>query len=391
MAEFINFMNFNDFNNFKELKNELISPPNNFRIQETNDLFLCRYKNKNIYDNGNTIFTDMNHPIANCSRGIIIDKTTHRIVCYPLDKSMSITKFYKLPFNEFNFEDSIDGTQVNLFYYKNKWCLSTIGCIDAFDCYWKSSNSFGELFSRLFLELSDISYLNIKYCYSFILCHPENNNIIQYSKPKLYHIMTRNMMNFVKIDVDIQIPKPKKRFFESEIDLWNYLDTASIDNKTGVVAHHPEHGHYRFNCTKFNTLLRLIKNEKDDDLVILNNINNINNIEILSSYINKFNNVYKNISIWIDIVCSEIFNYYYLVKIKRKWVELPYYVKPLIYELHDIYIHKIRNWDYTRTLLNKELKKPIMTEEAVLSWFYKLPPRRMRFIINQCKLKTKLD
>ena len=47
MAEFINFMNFNDFNNFKEyFKNEFITTLNNFRIQETNDLFLCRYKNK---------------------------------------------------------------------------------------------------------------------------------------------------------------------------------------------------------------------------------------------------------------------------------------------------------------------------------------------------------
>ena len=61
-SEFLNFMKIYDYTDFDELKEELSRPPNNFRIQQNNDLFLCRYKT-NKHGNKNIITTDLSHPL----------------------------------------------------------------------------------------------------------------------------------------------------------------------------------------------------------------------------------------------------------------------------------------------------------------------------------------
>ena len=66
-------------------------------------------------------------------------------------------------------------------------------------------------------------------------------------------------------------------------DLWVYIDNMNIDNHTGIVASHPEWGHYRFNSAKYYALKYLIKNEKNDEMIILKNISNYSNLDILIS------------------------------------------------------------------------------------------------------------
>ena len=269
-----------------------------------------------------------------------------------------------------------DGTQINLFYYKNQWRISTTGCIDAFDSYWKSNYSFGNLFVDEFFKTSDIRYLETQYCYSFILCHPDNNNVVQHKTPKLYHIMTRNIRNFIKYDIDINVAKPNRRYFDDINDLWDYIDYMDIDNYTGIVASHPERGHYRFNSAKYYALKFMIKNEKNDEMIILKNIENYNNLDILISNIPKFQQIYNQVISDIDSVCKDIYKYYHKTKIRRIWVELPFYVKPLIYEIHKLYINKIRKWEHNKIITGQDINKPILDISDVNYWFKLLPPKK---------------
>ncbi len=50
-----------------------------------------------------------------------------------------------------------------------------------------------------------LAHLDQKYCYSFILVHPENNIIMKCHYAQLYHISTRNMETFEEINVDIPL------------------------------------------------------------------------------------------------------------------------------------------------------------------------------------------
>ena len=41
---------------------------------------------------------------------------------------------------------------------------------------------------------------------------------------------------------------------------------------------------------------------------------------------------------------------------------LPYYIKPLMFEIHDIYITKIRGWESKLSTENKFIVKPVITK-----------------------------
>ena len=203
--------------------------------------------------------------------------------------------------------------------------------------------------------------------------------------------MTRNIRNFIKYDIDINVAKPNRRYFDDINDLWDYLDNMDIDNYTGIVASHPERGHYRFNSTKYYALKFMIKNEKNDEMIILKNIGNYSNLDILISNIPKFQQIYNQIISDIDSVCKDIYKYYHKTKIRRIWVELPFYVKPLIYEIHKLYINKIRKWEHSKFITGQDIQKPILDIDDVNYWFKLLPSKRKLFIINHYRLKKKLD
>ena len=62
-----------------------------------------------------------------------------------------------------------DGTTVLLFYYNNRWNISTSRCIDAYSSYWNPRKSFGEMFEEcLKIKMEDF---DINYSYCFVLLH----------------------------------------------------------------------------------------------------------------------------------------------------------------------------------------------------------------------------
>ena len=77
-----------------------------------------------------------------------------------------------------------------------------------------SSRSFLDMFLDAASEADlDYSTLNENYCYTFILCHPENKIINTIRSPCLYHIHTRDLTTLNEVDVTIEndkIYKPKQ-------------------------------------------------------------------------------------------------------------------------------------------------------------------------------------
>ena len=102
---------------------------------------------------------------------------------------------------------------------KNKWVISTNGCIDAYsvkatsvsDTYETShSVNFGKLFYNEFVKHCSFDKLNKRYTYMFELVSPEIKVVVDYGKNDIYHLCTRENKSGKYVEVDIGVQKPKE-------------------------------------------------------------------------------------------------------------------------------------------------------------------------------------
>lgn len=184
---------------FHEVKDIVHKEPYFLQVKESNEypnLYML------VYDNDTS---DFSHEFVRNCRGVILEKNTNKIICYTFNKKKEITvedaeKVY----------ESIDGTHVKLFYYEGKWLKSTTRCINAYNAYWYSTRSFGELFDECDSGQIHYDLLNKNYCYGFVICHTDNRIVTDYHENRLVHVCTRDLSveGYPFIDVDIGVDKP---------------------------------------------------------------------------------------------------------------------------------------------------------------------------------------
>lgn len=195
--ELTTFLKTNNLNDFENIKNVMINTYG-LCVKDDDNLYMIYYKH------GQEL-KEENKWMREC-RGIILEKGTNRIVCYTFNKNYDNISDLS---GEYMVEKSIDGTQIRLFYYNGEWRYATTRCIDAKKSYWFSEKSFYQLFQDASVALN-YELMNKEYCYSFVLCHQENRIVVKYDVPKLYHVLTRNMVNLEEVEQDIGVDKPEK-------------------------------------------------------------------------------------------------------------------------------------------------------------------------------------
>lgn len=90
-------------------------------------------------------------------------------------------------------QEFVEGTMVNVFWdpkigLSGGWEIATRSVVGATGRFYKNSS---KTFRDMFLEAAKennliLNSLNKKYCYSFVMQHPENRIVIPFSKPQLY-------------------------------------------------------------------------------------------------------------------------------------------------------------------------------------------------------------
>ena len=113
------------------------------KVKYTQDLYLIKY----MRDFG----ADVNNDFVRHCRGVIFEKDSNppKPVCYPLSGGVNYQLFKKFnPFERVRVEESVDGTMINVFYYKDEWRVATKGCIGAKRSRWGSSKSFYTMFNE---------------------------------------------------------------------------------------------------------------------------------------------------------------------------------------------------------------------------------------------------
>lgn len=148
--------------------------------------------------NYSQIDSPKNHPIVLECRGLILEKESFNVICYPLKRFFNYLEVTEVTEN-FDFNKAVglqklDGTLISLFNYKDKWLMSTRGVIENTSNVGMADITFKELFQRAANQYPAFwANLDKKLTYCFELTALENRVVTIYHERKLHLILAREL------------------------------------------------------------------------------------------------------------------------------------------------------------------------------------------------------
>lgn len=358
-------MTFDFFHN-KDFRTEIfdvLREDRKFKVKYNDKLFLVKYNRD--YNSMSDEFT------LNC-RGTIFDKETKMPVCYPMKGGLTYEQFKeRYPVNEIVFlEESIDGTLINLFYYDNKWNVSTKGCIDARYSKWQSSKSFYTMFYEACKF--DLERLNKKYCYSFVLAHSDNRIITRYTESDLFLVHVRDMETYNSVDpesvVNIGWKRPGRHSSvpPSYQALEEYCSTMSYEQE-GIMLYAKDGTRAKLKSRAYIQVKNLKNNFKNKRYGVLDQMMKNTQIEYLQ-FFSEDNELYEKLNEEIRNLVNVLFTIYMSVHVRNIKQPIENYLKPLIYNIHGIYLKNINNIKGYKTTKNT-IRQYLMSLDTSLLYF----------------------
>ena len=288
-------------------------------------LYLIKYKPTPDIDDFTKLF-----------KSVIINKKTNQIVSIAPMKSQKndIDILFK---KESEISQLHDGTMINLFYHNDKWIVSTRSHIGGRN-YWNkdSRKSFKDMFNECFNVYDE---LDCTHSYSFVLQHRDNSNVTPFNDNRVILVEEYSYDNgeINKIDLNdrtsytFNINKTYNNYHEltksEKVNKYDKGFNIIIDGARNV--YFTDDYMYLFNLkpnqnNKMFTFLILYKQRKLTDY--LNHFHG--DRKVFEKYKNKY-----------EIMRNELYSNYCKHFIEKSIVtkDVPYQLKPIIYELHDIY------------------------------------------------------
>ena len=277
-------------------------------------------------------------------RGCIINTTTNKIVFVPPMKA-DILNDLNIDISKYKIQELIDGTMINMFYHNDEWLLSTRSDIGLNNKWQKKS------FKQMFMECGNINYeqLNKNFTYSFVMQHIENRNVtpIHENELILVEVYDRNTLQIVDL--------------KDYLETWNMMGFHMMNDyninsleeliNTIIMTQDP---------SKFNYKGFTIKNGDKRIKFINPDFENVKNLKINSNnqlfeycshsikgtkdiylyYFGEYKKQYTKYDIVYDIFKKDLYDTYVKSNIKKEMEksDISFQLKPLIYELHGIYL-----------------------------------------------------
>ena len=161
-------------------------------------------------------------------------------------------------FDEWVFYESQEGALIRMFYFNEKWFVSTHRKLDAFRSKWASRDSFGSSFLSALSseEENNPSFkeglskgpegtiferfemtLDKEKQYMFLVRNNKDNRIVcsEPDRPTVYHVGTFVNGSLVFTE-DINIPSPKKLKLKNKEELQSYVESLSYKDYQGVIG-----------------------------------------------------------------------------------------------------------------------------------------------------------
>jgi hypothetical protein len=349
----------------------------NMTVKYTQDLYLIKYMRDRGADPTNEF-------VRNC-RGVIFEKDVNppNPVCYPITGGIPYKTFKnRVPIEHVYVEESIDGTMINVFYYKDEWRVSTKGCIDAKRSRWGSSKSFYTMFNEACNF--DLQELNQNYCYTFVLVHSDNRIVTKYKHSDLYLVHVRNMTTMQSLlrdhEYQTNFTRPNTLTFSSYEELEESLATLPY-NKEGFMLFDNRNPDVRVKCkgTAYIHVKNMKGNDRNKRYGLLKKM--LQNTEV--DYLRMFPEDYeivKELNVELNNLIKSISYYYKNVHVYKTKMDIPKHLAPILYNLHGQYLEKVNK--------NKEYR----TSHGVIQrYIYNLDTALVYYLLGQEKRPHNLE
>lgn len=330
------------------------------KITDKSNLYLLKYDRDK---------SDFTNDAVNEARGIILEKTTNKIICYSLNKMNKDFNEEDVNWSDCKVYEAIDGTQIRLYYYDDEWTVTTTRCINAISSSWNYMKSFYELYNDVEV---DVTNLNKEYTYTFILKHIENRIVSKITKNELIHIHTRNNKTFEEVDEKIEnIKQPILLEYENYEDLKRDLKNSTIDTR-GYVIHYGNKK-YLIETDEYKYVKELKGNHRNITYQYIDLVRKNKYDEYLEYYPEK-KILFDSVKSQLTGLSILLHNYYMKKNIKKeiKFNDIPVHLRKIIYNLHSIHINE----------------RKIITRDIIYEYLHEQSPG---YVINILKQKIILQ
>lgn len=297
-------------------------------------------------------------------RGVVFNKD--KLIMKGFPYTMEYTQNENLPdindnitnsFDKCSFYDSYEGSLIRMFYFKDKWYLSTNRKLDAFRSKWASKESFGSFFKKALeyeFENNERLKSNVDFTpgkddaierfqsvldtnkqYMFLLLNNNENRIVCSApdKPAIFHVGT--FVNFdLKMDEDVYISYPKKHDFSNIDELFDYVNNIDYKYLQGVIAFTPGNYQYKIFNQEYHDLYKARGNEPSIKFRYLQVRMNKKYNDILHYLYPEYKNSFADYENYIYDIARDITKSYVERFIKKNYVTVPVEEFQVIRECH---------------------------------------------------------
>ncbi len=347
--EIQNFIKNNNIENYDNLKNTLEASPYNLKFKEDADfpdIFLVHPSET----------SDLTLKLVRECNGLILEKSTFKILCYTFEKCEDgLTLPESLDKDNLFIEKALEGTLVRYYCHNDKWILSTKKCIDSAKSRWISEKSFYELFLDCVKNVCfDVNLLNKNYCYSFLILHNDNNIVVKYKSPMLYHISTRDMTTLKEMNHSIGINTISKEYIKREdIDdtIKMIMETQSLDIE-GYIFVNANGKRWKLRTPIFNRARELWGNTNNRIFRYIELRKDTNLLHEYLIYFPEDKYDFMNYEQKISAVANDISHYYSEKHILKKDIKIPFYYAKFIYKIHGEFFKDKVKVNYNRIMID---------------------------------------
>lgn len=286
------------------------------------------------------------------SRGIVFNGDELVMKAFPYTEEIRVSDIQtysdKINISECKFYRSYEGMLIRMFYYTDKWFISTHRKLDAFRSKWSSRVSFGDMFVRClekeyqynseFAEnLNRVSStsedtllsrfektLDTAKQYMFLLLNNEENRIVCINDPEgpgMFHVGTFDSTtgNSVQDDIYICSPDELGSEYSSLQDVYEHAQTLDYTKYQGIIIFAPNNKQYKVLNSDYDYFFSVRGNEpsiKFRYLQVRNNEEYSNALrKMYPNMVGAFNS-YEN---YIRLIAKDIFEAYVERFMKKKF------------------------------------------------------------------------
>lgn len=332
----------------------------NVKINKDLNLAIIKTYNNKTYENTEWI---------KYCRGAVIDLSTNMLICVPPMKSIineNIDEIIEKYDDNNIYQPLIDGTMINMFYFNEKWIVSTRSNIGG-------NNSWvgGVKFSDMFKEINGTDWfekLDKNNCYSFVVQHTKNRIVTPIETNTIYLVESYNISGEYPIKENkLPIIEGITNIFDLDKEgLSTYNDNLYYSIKGLTIK--TQNTRIKWINPEFNKVLALKMNYNDN----FSNYVKLYNNNLVNDYLKYYPEDYTSFKEYkndINNIISKSHQQYINIYIHKKMTikEAPYALIPIIRELHEKYLKtKVKN-----------------NYNVVSNYIYNLPHKRLLFIKNK--------